>query len=243
MLGDDGILSDDALLSALGTNGGDFDLLSSVEEEFRNGQFHQPPENNFKQELEPITQPPPPQVVHVPLQQPLPQQPPTTQVSPRISSDSPTIRSLLTQSAGVQDIQAGQKIILQPIGQQNGAAKPILVATTNGQPLVLQPATTPQRIPEFGTTLVYQAPVPIVTSIESRGSESMVQNTSPAHVTDFDGPKKPERRSAHNVIEKRYRSSINDKIVELKEIVAGKDAKVKAILKVCKGEMCLRRHF
>ena len=38
--------------------------------------------------------------------------------------------------------------------------------------------------------------------------------------------RKPERKSAHNVIEKRYRSSINDKIVELKDIVAGKDAKV-----------------
>ena len=37
--------------------------------------------------------------------------------------------------------------------------------------------------------------------------------------------RKPERKSAHNVIEKRYRSSINDKIVELKDIVAGKDAK------------------
>ena len=40
--------------------------------------------------------------------------------------------------------------------------------------------------------------------------------------------KQPERKSAHNIIEKRYRSSINDKIVELKEIVSGsKDAKVK----------------
>lgn len=39
--------------------------------------------------------------------------------------------------------------------------------------------------------------------------------------------KQPERKSAHNVIEKRYRSSINDKIVELKEIVSGsRDAKV-----------------
>ena len=40
--------------------------------------------------------------------------------------------------------------------------------------------------------------------------------------------KQPERKSAHNIIEKRYRSSINDKILELKEIVSGsKDAKVK----------------
>lgn len=37
----------------------------------------------------------------------------------------------------------------------------------------------------------------------------------------------PEKRSAHNAIEKRYRSSINDKILELKNIIAGPDAKLK----------------
>jgi len=36
----------------------------------------------------------------------------------------------------------------------------------------------------------------------------------------------PVRKSGHNVIEKRYRSSINEKIVELKNIVAGEQAKL-----------------
>lgn len=41
------------------------------------------------------------------------------------------------------------------------------------------------------------------------------------------GGVKTEKRSAHNLIEKRYRTSINDKIVELKDLVCGPDAKVR----------------
>lgn len=40
--------------------------------------------------------------------------------------------------------------------------------------------------------------------------------------------KEGERRTTHNIIEKRYRSSINDKILELRDLVMGSDAKVSA---------------
>lgn len=38
--------------------------------------------------------------------------------------------------------------------------------------------------------------------------------------------KEGEKRTTHNIIEKRYRSSINDKIVELRDLVMGNDAKM-----------------
>ena len=39
-------------------------------------------------------------------------------------------------------------------------------------------------------------------------------------------PPKGEKRTSHNAIEKRYRLSINDKIIELKNLVVGEEAKV-----------------
>lgn len=38
---------------------------------------------------------------------------------------------------------------------------------------------------------------------------------------------KEVKRSAHNAIERRYRTSINDRIVELKNMLVGEEAKVK----------------
>lgn len=43
--------------------------------------------------------------------------------------------------------------------------------------------------------------------------------------------KEGEKRTTHNIIEKRYRSSINDKIVELRDLVMGNDAKVRDTLR------------
>lgn len=56
--------------------------------------------------------------------------------------------------------------------------------------------------------------------------------------------KEGERRTTHNIIEKRYRSSINDKIVELRDLVMGNDAKVRHAedVKLCQSQS-FKREF
>lgn len=58
------------------------------------------------------------------------------------------------------------------------------------------------------------------------GQEKVPIKQVPGGVKQLEPPKEGERRTTHNIIEKRYRSSINDKIIELKDLVMGTDAKV-----------------
>ena len=48
-------------------------------------------------------------------------------------------------------------------------------------------------------------------------------------------PPRGEKRTAHNAIEKRYRLSINDRILEMKDLVCGDDAKVCVVCLVSHG--------
>ena len=60
------------------------------------------------------------------------------------------------------------------------------------------------------------------------GQEKVPIKQVPGGVKQLEPPKEGERRTTHNIIEKRYRSSINDKIIEMKDLVMGTDAKVGA---------------
>ncbi|XP_068955512.1 sterol regulatory element-binding protein 2 isoform X2 [Petaurus breviceps papuanus] len=106
---------------------------------------------------------------------------------------------------------------------------------TDGSPVmaaVQNPALTALTTPIQTTalqvpTLVSGGSGTILTTMPVMvGQEKMPIKQVPGGVKQPEPPKEGERRTTHNIIEKRYRSSINDKIIELKDLVMGTDAKM-----------------
>ncbi|XP_055909282.1 sterol regulatory element-binding protein 1 [Eupeodes corollae] len=124
-----------------------------------------------------------------------------------ISSKPPTaIQPSLVQ-------QVPQVLTLQSVDKQQvllHSTNPTLMYTTAG------PATTTQNIHALvNGTLLATTRIPMVIETENKVPINRVQ------------PKVKEvKRSAHNAIERRYRTSINDKINELKNMVVGESAKL-----------------
>lgn len=67
---------------------------------------------------------------------------------------------------------------------------------------------------------------PIIAATSATGIPLVLEADKLSRVVTVKPPNKGEKRNAHNAIERRYRSSINDKIVELKNMVVGPEAKL-----------------
>ncbi|KAM9325587.1 sterol regulatory element-binding protein 2 [Gastrophryne carolinensis] len=90
--------------------------------------------------------------------------------------------------------------------------------TTLAAPLQTTALQVPTLVGGSGTILTT---MPVV-----MGQDKMPIKQVPGTLKQPEVPKEGERRTTHNIIEKRYRSSINDKIIELKDLVMGTDAKM-----------------
>ncbi|XP_042654893.1 LOW QUALITY PROTEIN: sterol regulatory element-binding protein 1 [Tyto alba] len=82
-------------------------------------------------------------------------------------------------------------------------------------------SATSLQVPALVSGGTILATVPLVVDAEKLPINRLAPSGKPALVQS-----RGEKRTAHNAIEKRYRSSINDKIVELKDLVVGTEAKL-----------------
>ncbi|XP_059717910.1 sterol regulatory element-binding protein 1 isoform X2 [Haemorhous mexicanus] len=164
----------------------------------------------------PTPQPSQPVTLPGPMQNVAPQQPqqllapaaPSTQpVSPQIQSVPVLLQPHFIKA---------DSLLLTAIKTDTSSAKTSTIASLATS--ASGSATPLQALVSGGTIL---ATVPLVVDAEKLPINRLAPSGKPALLQS-----RGEKRTAHNAIEKRYRSSINDKIVELKDLVVGTEAKL-----------------
>ncbi|XP_018789489.1 PREDICTED: sterol regulatory element-binding protein 2 [Bactrocera latifrons] len=113
----------------------------------------------------------------------------------------------------LKDIQSAQHVLIQRNPTIMYATPPTSSASfAAGPPIISQ-------IP-----VIFEPTVNVSCTLPKVGNISSVENKVP--INRIQPKKKEVKRSAHNAIERRYRTSINDKISELKNLIIGESAKL-----------------
>ncbi|XP_015242997.1 PREDICTED: sterol regulatory element-binding protein 1 [Cyprinodon variegatus] len=169
-----------------------------------------------------LSSPSPPSVQQVAIQTQLQG---LTTASPLLAtSTSPPAQTITTQVQQVPVLLQPQFIKAESVLLTTLKPDPCMV-TTVSSPTSLVTTTSPvqttslQAFSMGGGTILTTVPVMV-------DAEKLPINRIAITSKVSGQPHKGEKRTAHNAIEKRYRSSINDKILELKDIVAGTEAKL-----------------
>ncbi|XP_018326934.1 sterol regulatory element-binding protein 1 [Agrilus planipennis] len=142
-----------------------------------------------------------------------------TGISPSIITKSiPQTQSLLVQNLGHLPTDKMQQVVLHahlinPKSQTVMYTTPVPTTSVSvtGQPHAMI----------NGTSHILATGIPLMLDTENKVPINRISN---------EGNKEPKvregKRSTHNAIERKYRTSINEKIVELKNIIVGEDAKL-----------------
>ena len=155
-----------------------------------------------------------------PIQQRLLQTVPVTKIVPAVSSQ-PVLKQAPIQTKSVpQHIQPAQTVLVNKTNPQGTVGTPIRMDSNSLGVLIL------------GNTFGYNS---VVTVQPNGGLVNVNQSAVLGSTNMFNGNSNPPsptdrppiiKKSSHNAIERRYRNSINDKILELKNLIAGEEAKV-----------------
>ncbi|XP_072385762.1 sterol regulatory element-binding protein 1 [Diabrotica undecimpunctata] len=126
-------------------------------------------------------------------------------------------RGVLVQNIQQIPVDQMQPVVLQAkiLKTDSQVISPTVMYTTAVSNTTSQPLQT-----LLSTNRILTTGIPLVLDGESKVAINRVQPIHKEHKV------KEVKRSAHNAIERKYRTSINDKIVELKNIVVGEDAKL-----------------